>query len=291
MKLVDRLEANTMWEPNSGCRIWMGALVRGHGVMKIGGELKKVHRVMWELERGRIPEGLWVLHSCGLSACCNVDHLRLGDQAENARDRKLHGGYDGRPGGGVYPSRHTVSPSVAKAGRSPMMQLTHDDVRRALDYDLETGALTWRTRADRDHSWNMRFSGEVAGNTTPKGYRILHMSSGMFLAHRLIWLWMTGEMPAGHIDHINGDRADNRWSNLRLATASQNAMNKRLLDASRSGVTGVSWHTKKRRWIATITVQGKTRYLGSSTTIEGAKRLREAAEAEHFGEYAHKGVA
>ena len=291
MKLVDRLEANTTWEPNSGCRIWMGALVRGHGVMKIGKELKKVHRVTWELERGRIPEGLWILHSCGLSACCNVNHLRLGDQAENARDRKLHGGYEGRPGGGVYPSPRILSVSMAKTVRSPLMQLTQDDVRRALDYDPETGSLTWRTRADRDHSWNMRFSGEVAGNTTRTGYRILHMSAGMFLAHRLIWIWMTGDMPDGNIDHINRDRADNRWCNLRLASASQNAMNSGLREANTSGVKGVSWSKGKRRWIAFITLNGRRRHLGSSTMIEEAKRIREAAEAEHFGEYAHKGVA
>jgi hypothetical protein len=290
MKLVDRLEANTMWEPNSGCRIWMGALVRGHGVMKIGGELKKVHRVMWELERGRIPEGLWVLHSCGLSACCNVDHLRLGDQAENARDRKLHGGYEGRPGGGVYPSRHTVSPGVAKAGRSPMMQLTHDDVRRALDYDPETGVLTWRTRADRDHSWNMRFSGEVAGNITNKGYRMLQMSAGPFLAHRLIWLWMTSEMPSGQIDHINGDRSDNRWCNLRLATNSQNQMNRALSSKNVSGVKGVTWNKKQKTWVAHLTVNEKQMHLGQSRSLEIAVKLRRDAEAKYHGEYAHKGV-
>ena len=235
MKLLDRLDANTIWEPNSGCRIWMGALVRGHGVMKIGKELKKVHRVTWELERGRIPEGLWILHSCGLSACCNVDHLRLGDQAENARDRKLHGGYEGRPGGGVYPSRHTVSPSVAKIGRSPVMQLTHDDVRRALDYDPETGVLTWRTRADRDHSWNMRFSGEVAGNTTSKGYRLLQMSAGPFLAHRLIWLWMTGEMPNGQIDHINGIRKARATNRMQIPVHQNN-----LHGASKNSTVGNS---------------------------------------------------
>jgi hypothetical protein len=291
MNIVERLEANSIWEPNTGCLLWQSTLVREHGVMKVHGKIEQAHRVAWEAERGRIPEGLWVLHSCGVSCCINVQHLRLGHRRENARDRHLHGGYQGRPGGGVLGTPRIVSGAPARLGRQKRVPMTYDEVRAALDYDPDTGVFRWRVRADRDRSWNLRFVGEVAGNTMTHGYRRMNIMGKLHLAHRLAWLWMTGQMPDGHIDHINGDRVDNRWCNLRLATASQNAMNKRLLDASRSGVTGVSWSTRKQRWIATITVQRKTRYLGSSTTIEGAKRLREAAEAEHFGEYAHKGVA
>jgi hypothetical protein len=282
MNLVDRLKANTTWDRSSGCRIWTGSLVRGQGVMKIGGQIKRVHRVTWELERGKIPEGLWVLHSCGLSACCNVDHLRLGDQAENARASDV---------GGAPAVRRKASSPARKTMAVPRAELTQDDVRRALDYDAQTGVMTWRTRADRDHSWNMRFANEVAGNTMGHGYRCINILGKLHLVHRLAWLWMTGEWPPGNIDHINRDRADNRWCNLRLASASQNAMNSGLREANTSGVKGVSWSKSKRRWIAFITLNGKRRHLGSSTMIEEAKRIREAAEAEHFGEYAHKGVA
>lgn len=168
--------------------------------------------------------------------------------------------------------------------------MTHDEVRAALDYDPDTGVFRWRVRPDRDRSWNLRFSGEVAGNTMTHGYRCMNIQGKIHLAHRLAWLWMTGEMPTGHIDHINGDRADNRWSNLRLASPSQNAMNSVSRKNNTSGVKGVSWDKAKRRWFGFITINGSRKFLGYSTTIEGAKRLREAAEAEHFGEYAHKGV-
>ena len=281
MNLVDRLKANTTWDRSSGCRIWTGSLVRGQGVMKIGGQIKRVHRVTWELKHGKIPEGLWVLHSCGLSACCNVDHLRLGDQAENARSTSV---------GDAHTSRRKASPPARKATAVPRAELTQDDVRRALDYDAQTGVMTWRTRTDRDHSWNMRFADEVAGNTMGHGYRCINILGKLHLVHRLAWLWMTGEWPPGNIDHINRDRADNRWCNLRLASASQNAMNSGLREANTSGVKGVSWSKSKRRWIAFMTLNGKRRHLGSSTMIEEAKRIRQAAEAEHFGEYAHKGV-
>lgn len=290
MNVVERLEANSIWEPNTGCLLWQSTLVREHGVMKVHGKIEQAHRVAWEVERGRIPKGLWVLHSCGVSCCINVQHLRLGHRSENARDRHLHGGYQGRPGGGVLGTPRIVSGTPARLGRQTRVPMTRDEVRAALDYDPDTGVFRWRVRPDRDHSWNLRFSGEVAGNTMTHGYRCMNILGKLHLAHRLAWLWMTGEMPAGHIDHINGDRSDNRWCNLRLATNSQNQMNRALSPKNVSGVKGVTWNKKQKTWVAHLTVNEKQMHLGQSRSLDVAVKLRRDAEAKYHGEYAHKGV-
>lgn len=291
MNLMQRIEANSIWEPNSGCRIWEGGLVRDHGVIKVAGRVEQVHRVAWELERGPIPKGMWVLHDCGLSPCCNVNHLRLGHRDQNAIDRKRHGGYKGRPGGGLLRSvfLNSASPSPRKA--PSVATLTQDNVRTLLDYDPDSGELRWRHRADRDHSWNMRFGGEICGAVLSHGYRSLNLSGKVMLVHRIIWLWMTGEWPHKQVDHINGVRTDNRWSNLRMATQQQNSANQGLRSNNKSGVKGVSWDKRKKVWVAMITVAGKVKRIGSSRSKEEATAMRRAAEAEYQGAFARAGDA
>lgn len=290
MNIVDRLDANSIWEPNSGCRIWLGALNNDHGVMKVRGQQEQVHRVAWEVENGPIPNGLWVLHSCGLGACLNVAHLRLGHRAENARDRMRHGGYRGAPGGGLQIGPRIIDVREVKKTRQSDAPFSHDELRRIISYDPDTGIFHWRTRADRDHSWNMRFSGEVAGSTLSVGYVYINFNTKLRTAHRLAWFYMTGEWPTGQVDHINRDRADNRWSNLRLATQKQNSANQGLRTTNTSGAKGVSWITGKGYWRAQIMIDGKTRFLGYFAAFEAAKAARRAAESEYHGAFASQGT-
>lgn len=290
MNLMQRLEANSIWEPNTGCRIWEGALVRDHGVVKVAGKLSQVHRVAWELGCGPIPKGMWVLHSCGLSPCFNVKHLYLGHRDENARDRHRHGGYVGRPGGGT--ERSVFLASTPQTRKAPSVaSLTQETVRTFFAYDPENGELRWRTRADRDHSWNMRFAGEVVGSILKNGYRYFNLSTRVLLAHRVIWLWMTGEWPTKQVDHINGVRDDNRWSNLRLASQEENSANQGLRSNNTSGVKGVSWDKKSKSWVVHITVSRKQMWIGSSRSKDEAIAMRRAAEAQYQGAFARTGEA
>ena len=291
MNLLQRLEANSTWEPNSGCRIWLGALSREHGVVKVGGKAEAVHRVAWELERGPIPKGLWVLHNCGVGPCFNVNHLRLGTREENAADRRRHGGYLGAPGGGTIAQvRVADSPSPPRT-RAEKTQMSHEEVRRILDYDPETGAFRWKARSDRDKSWNHRWVGEEAGSVLQIGYCYINILNKPHLAHRLAWLFMMGAWPARgqQIDHINGDRSDNRWCNLRLATQEQNSANQGIRANNKSGVKGVSWDKKKQMWVAMITKGRVQKFLGYFRTIPEAAAARRAAETEHHGGYARQG--
>lgn len=289
MKLSERLEANSIWEPNSGCRLWTGLLQHEHGVMKVAGKQSQAHRVAWEVEKGTIPNGLWVLHNCGVGACINVAHLRLGTPLENRRDLNRPGGYTFFQQHGSRVPRSCIPIADAGAEKFTPVQtepLNQDEARRILNYDPETGIFHHRVRSDRSRSWNMRFGNEVAAALQGNGYRYLVMGPKHWLAHRVAWLWMTGEWPDGQIDHINGDRTDNRWANLRIATQKQNSANQGLRSTNKSGIKGVCWVASKKFWRATITLEGKDKFLGYYKTLAEAASARSAAEAEHHGVFA-----
>jgi hypothetical protein len=123
-----------------------------------------------------------------------------------------------------------------------------------LKYDAETGHFT-----DDD--------GRRIGHQRKDGYRAV----GQHLEHRLAWFGVTGQWPAYQIDHINGDKTDNRWANLRAATPSQNKENIHRPQANnKSGFLGVTWHKRDRRWRATLRVQGRAKHLGYFDTPEAA---------------------
>jgi hypothetical protein len=114
-------------------------------------------------------------------------------------------------------------------------------VREQLDYNADTGEFRWRKLRHR------RREGPV-GNVSVHGYSIIGIDRRTYRAHRLAWLWMTGEWPERDVDHINRNPLDNRWSNLRLATKSQNMRNHGLFKTNTSGTNGVFWDKAVRKW-------------------------------------------
>lgn len=280
MDLIERMELNSIPEPNTGCHLWLGSLVRNHGVIKVDGVLMQAHRLAWELRQGRIPDGQWVLHACGNPVCVNADHLKLGDAVQNGADASRHFAKHGVP---------RVVSSAAKRSRAQPIDMNADEVRRVLDYDPRTGIFLWKHRPDREQCWNTKHAGKVAGSTLPIGYRYIMMLGKLHLAHRLAFLWMTSEWPVAQVDHINSVRTDNRWANLRGATPAQNAVNVLPRGNNTSGVTGVSWNPKRSRWYAYVRVDGRMRGLGLHPRFEDAVAARRAAEALHYGEFANRG--
>lgn len=108
-------------------------------------------------------------------------------------------------------------------------------------------------------------------------------------AHRLAWFFMTGEWPILDIDHINGDRSDNRWSNLRLANDSQNGANKRRYKNNKSGFKGVIWDARHKRFKAQLKKDGKVLNLGRYHTAEEAHEAYCKAAATLHGDFANSG--
>jgi hypothetical protein len=157
-------------------------------------------------------------------------------------------------------------------------------VRELLDYAPDTGVLTWRVALT-----SFIKVGQVAGKTDKRGYSQIGIGRRNYMAHRLAWLHVHGTWPPNQIDHINGNPADNRISNLRLATASQNIANSRLHCDSTSGLKGICFVKKQKRWAARIQRDGRRRYVGFFDTAEEAHAAYCHAAQELFGEFANAG--
>lgn len=154
-------------------------------------------------------------------------------------------------------------------------------LKELFHYCPETGIFT--SIADRKR-WK---AGRVAG-TLAKGYVQINIDRSIYRAHRLAWIYMTGEHPEQHIDHIDRNPANNAWSNLRLATDAQNLLNRGANPSSRLGVKGVRRSRRNRiGYIAQIKKNGKVHYLGCFKTIEEAKAAYDAAGRILHGEFFH----
>lgn len=145
--------------------------------------------------------------------------------------------------------------------------LTAERLREVLHYDPETGVFTWRIDTNRrgDHG----NAGGRAGGLDAKGYVRITVDGCSVRAHRLAVLYVTGSKAPGMVDHINGDRTDNRWANLRIATPSGNAQNRRrATTGSTSGLLGA--HRARQRWRAHIGIDGRNIHLGTYDTAAEA---------------------
>lgn len=151
--------------------------------------------------------------------------------------------------------------------------LTQKELKEYLHYSPETGFFTWIKR-----SGDRIKIGSIAGCIkNDNNYRIIRLRK-IYYAHRLAWLYMTGNWPENHIDHINGIRDDNRWQNLRDVSRSTNSRNSKLPITNTSGVIGVFFSNRDNVWIARIKMNGKTIHLGKSKDFEKVALLRKQAE-------------
>lgn len=152
------------------------------------------------------------------------------------------------------------------------MTITQERLKELLYYDPETGVFTW--------TFHNKFNAHKGKPCTyTANGRVQIMIKGKpYLAHRLAWLYVNGSFPSKHIDHINGDPVDNRISNLREATPTENAQNTRIRSDNTSGFPGVRLDTKKGKWHAQIRYCGKRYHLGFYPEKELAIRAYLAAK-------------
>lgn len=162
-------------------------------------------------------------------------------------------------------------------------------------YDSDSGDLIWRTRTDDLHPrtlnmWNSRFAGKPAGvQNNDTGYRDLSFEGRTWKVHRFIWKLQTGQDPE-YIDHIDGDRMNNVWSNLREVSWQENLRNKQKYQGYSTPVTGVTRRSGRKPWIARIGVDGSVLHLGSFEKKEDAIAARKSAETR-FGFHKNHGRA
>jgi hypothetical protein len=177
-----------------------------------------------------------------------------------------------------------------------MKMLTQKYLKECLDYDPDTGLFTWKERP-REHFktlnaysvWNSRFKNTTVGRTDSHGYRTCTITiDGISFEnklHRLAWLYIYGEFPEKHLDHIDGNRSNNKFSNLREADFSQNQQNlKKATSRNKSsGMLGVSWIKRLDKYRTTIGLNLKNKIIGHFNTpeeahqayIEAKRRLHE----------------
>ena len=145
--------------------------------------------------------------------------------------------------------------------------ITQESLKEVLNYNPQTGLFSWskpRRGVKR---------GATPGWLNESGYVIIGLdgrSGRSYRAHRLAWLWMTGDWPINQIDHINGVRNDNRWGNLRSASREINCQNLREAKSHNlsTGFLGVSPTKNKHRFQAKIGVDGRMIYVGTFDTPE-----------------------
>lgn len=159
--------------------------------------------------------------------------------------------------------------------------ITQERLKELLSYDPLTGVFLWRVAKKRGGS-----PGDRAGYSQSNGYVVIRVDRKLCKAHRLAWLFHYGEIPDREVDHINLDKSDNRISNLRLATRSQNRSNVRAYKNSTSGQKGVTPHRMTGKWQATISINGKQKYLGLFEDREVAASAYAKAAQELHGKFA-----
>lgn len=150
------------------------------------------------------------------------------------------------------------------------------ELKEVLDYDMNTGLFTWKTKNQKHNV------GDIAGGDDGQGYIRICINKKTIRAHRLAWLYMTGEIP-DVIDHINRIKSDNRFSNLRNVSPYENSINRGATKRSLSGSKGVSFNKNLNKWRARITAFGKKIHIGYYENLEDAKEAYMNTSLHFFG--------
>ena len=159
--------------------------------------------------------------------------------------------------------------------------LTQEYLKSILDYDLDTGIFTWKiNKAKRTNI------GDIAG-WSDNGYREIEINDKKYKAHRLAWLYVYGEMPKKLIDHVDGNRSNNKISNLREATYQTNNENYKTPKTNKSGVKNVSWYKNINKWVVSISIRKTKKTVGYYDDLELAELVAVEARNKYRGEFAN----
>lgn len=162
-----------------------------------------------------------------------------------------------------------------------MANLTQIRLKEILHYDPTTGLFA---RISKLHKGCIP---GLVGNLNPDGYLRIYVDGKIYLAQRLVWLYIYGVFPPSDTDHINQVKSDNRVCNLRLATRAENKRNTKKRRDNKSGHKGVSWSTSNKKWRASCTYHGKSICIGYFVNIEDAARAYNTFTEANYGEFYH----
>jgi hypothetical protein len=161
--------------------------------------------------------------------------------------------------------------------------ITQQELKELLHYNPETGIFTWKVSTARRVS-----SGDVAVTKRKDGYIQIKLNNELILSHRLIWIYMYGYLPK-YIDHINGQRDDNRIINIREVSNQQNSLNSKISKNNTSGIKGVYWDKSRNKWTVRLSIDGKCKFFKRFDDIDLAKLVIEEVRNKYHGKYANHG--
>lgn len=164
-------------------------------------------------------------------------------------------------------------------------RISYERLKQLVSYDPNTGLFTWLV-TNKNGSTR---PGKIAGNQRRTGKRKgrvrLRLDNQEYAANVIAFFYMTGRWTNHDVDHKDGDHSNNRWTNLREATRSQNVANKKNTPHS-SPYKGITWDTTQEKWRVGIKVNGHQIPLGYYIDLEIARQIYTEAAIKHFGEFA-----
>lgn len=155
------------------------------------------------------------------------------------------------------------------------------ELKRSFSYDEKSGFFYWKTKLQGIQV------GDRAGHINKRGYQVIQFKGVRYRGARLAWAYVTGVFPDYFVDHINGITSDDSFSNLRLATPTENNCNRHNFSRNKSGYRGVHYQEKRKKWCASIQKNGKCKNLGRFDTAELAFAAYCKAAKELHGEFAN----
>lgn len=161
---------------------------------------------------------------------------------------------------GIYGIDKELYPENTKISST----ITHEQLLKVLKYDVDLGIFTYK------ESRGNRAAGATAGYTHGTGYKYIELGGKAYSEHRLAWFYCFNRWPINDIDHIDRDPSNNKLSNLREATTSENMRNRSIGVNNTSGFLGVSLYKPTGKWRATFVLNGKAKHIGYYDTPEEA---------------------
>lgn len=165
---------------------------------------------------------------------------------------------------------------------SSTKDITQKDLHNWLFYNHKTGNFSWKVSPGS----GIKIGDLASSLQKSTGYIRISINNKRYSAHRLAFLYMTGKFPEKDVDHVNGDKFDNRWENLRECNKSQNSANTFKRCNNTSGYKGVYKYKDTNKWKSQIKVGNKYHHVGVFDTKEEAARAYNQAATRYFGEFA-----
>lgn len=171
-----------------------------------------------------------------------------------------------------------------------MKDLDVEALKEFLAYSPDTGLFRWLKRTGKTGPDR---TGQIAGSKDFEGYIVIKVNQKIYRAHRLAWAFVTGKPPSDEIDHIDGNPSNNVWKNLREATSAENLRNRGMHRRNKSGFKGATLirdPNRKKKYRASIRVDGKSIFLGNYMTAQEAHQAYCEAAKIYHGYFANSGT-